>query len=142
MEDKERQNDGSQIESYGKEFSETKFSDKLAKYAKKAGVKTIYTALLLYYSVGNKHFPPAQRALIIGALGYFILPLDLIPDAVPILGHTDDLAAMLYALKTVWDHITPEVKEKAREKVKSIFGSVKDEDFLLFEQKPEAEIEK
>lgn len=132
MNNKKKQNDKIQIESYGKEFSENKFSNKITKFAKKAGVKTIYTALLLYYSVGDKNFPPAQRTLIIGALGYFVLPLDLIPDAVPIAGFSDDMVAMLFALKTVWDYITPEIQSKAKNKVKAFFGNIKDEDFILF----------
>lgn len=132
MESKEDRNEENKIEEYGKEYSETRFADKIANFAKKAGVKTVYAALILYYALADKNFPPKQRAFIIGALGYFVLPLDLIPDAVPMLGFTDDLAALIYALKTVWDYITPEAQEKAREKVKSMFKSVNDEDFVLF----------
>lgn len=128
----ENKNENTQIIHYGKEYSQSKFLDKIAHYAKKAGVKTVYAALILYYALFDKGFPVTQRAVIIGALGYFIFPIDLIPDAVPVLGYTDDLAALIYALKIVWDHITPEVKEKAREKVKSTFKEVRDEDFVLF----------
>lgn len=128
----DKNNNEKSIEKFGNEYSEEKFLDKISRYAKKAGVKTVYASLLLYYAVFDKNFPIAQRAIIIGALGYFILPIDLVPDAVPMLGYTDDLAAMIYAVKTVWEYITPEVKEKAQNKIKSIFKDVTDEELVLF----------
>lgn len=128
----DKNNNEKSIEKFGNEYSEERFLDKISRYAKKAGVKTVYASLLLYYAVFDKNFPIAQRAIIIGALGYFILPIDLVPDAVPMLGYTDDLAAMIYAVKTVWEYITPEVKEKAHNKVKSIFKDVTDEELVLF----------
>lgn len=121
-----------QIGDFAGEFSDNKFADKVARFAKKAGIKTIYAALILYYALFDKNFPPAQRTLIIGALGYFVFPIDLIPDAIPLLGYTDDFAALLYAVKTVWEHITPEIKEKAHRKMKSIFKNVRNEELVLF----------
>ncbi|NDV66338.1 YkvA family protein [Bacteroides sp. 224] len=120
------------LKKYEKEYSESKLLDKIVKFAKKAGVKTIYAVMLGYYVLQDENFPKEQKLLIIGALGYFILPIDLIPDAIPIVGFGDDLAALTYALWKVWAHVTPEIQEKARFKVESIFGKVKDEDIVLF----------
>lgn len=130
---KEQENLTNNIERFSEEFSENKFSDKIAKYAKKAGSKLIYTAYVLYYSLFDKNFPIKQRAIVIGALGYFILPFDLVPDMVPALGYADDLAALLYAFKAVKDHITPEMKEKARLAATKIFGELDTKDLDMEE---------
>lgn len=127
----EQENLTNNIERFSEEFSENKFSDKIAKYAKKAGAKLVYTAYVLYYSLFDKNFPIKQRAIVIGALGYFILPLDLVPDIVPVLGYTDDLAALLYALKMVNDNITPEMKQKARLAATKIFGELDAKDLEM-----------
>ena len=65
----------------------------------------------------NFYGNPADRMKIIGALGYFILPVDLIPDYLPVLGFSDDLAALTWALYSVAKNITPEVKVQAQEQL-------------------------
>ncbi len=117
---------------YGKHYSEEKLIDKILKVAKKAGVKVVYSALLLYYALMSNHFPAKEKAIILGALGYFILPVDFIPDAIPILGFTDDLLALVFAVRTVFNHITPEVEEKAKAKIRKLFGEVDDAELKLF----------
>ena len=74
------------IEQYRGNYSESGFWAKVKKVAKKAGVKVIYVALILYYELADPNVSPKEKAIIIGALGYFILPIDLIPDAIPVLG--------------------------------------------------------
>ena len=59
---------------------------------------------------------------ILGALGYLILPTDLIPDLLPAIGYTDDLAALMWALYSVAKNITPEVKIQARVKLGEWFN--------------------
>jgi uncharacterized membrane protein YkvA (DUF1232 family) len=120
------------IAEYGKHYSEEKFHQKILKIAKSAGIKVIYAALLLFYAVANEHFPKKERMWIIGALGYLIFPFDLIADFIPLAGYADDLAALFFVLKKVYNHITPEVHEKAKAKVRSIFGKVADDEFKLF----------
>ncbi|MGN0201867.1 MAG: YkvA family protein [Candidatus Cryptobacteroides sp.] len=102
---------------YQKNYSESEFWAKLKKVARKAGVKVVYAALLLYYVLRNPATPAADRTKIIGALGYFILPIDLIPDFLPIAGFSDDLAALTWALYSVAKNVTPEVKIMARQKL-------------------------
>lgn len=102
---------------YQKNYSDNRFWEKIRKVAGKAGVKIFYAALILYYALRNPQTPAGDRAKILGALGYFILPVDLIPDFIPMAGYTDDLAALMWALYSVSKHITPEVKIQAREKL-------------------------
>lgn len=102
---------------YRKYFSDDQFWGKLKKLARKAGIKIVYAALLLYYVLRNPATPRADRTKIIGALGYLILPADLIPDFLPAVGYTDDLAALMWALYSVARNVTPEVKIMARQKL-------------------------
>lgn len=121
----------SNLPGYGQNYSDSKLFDKITKVAKKAGVKTVYAALLLYYAVMDDEVPMKDKAIVIGALGYFILPIDLIPDLIPG-GYVDDLGALVMALKAIWDNITPATHAKARQRLESWFGPVSDEDLILF----------
>lgn len=109
------------IEQYQSNYSESGFWSKVKKVAGKAGAKVIYVALILYYELSDPNVSPKEKAIIIGALGYFILPLDLIPDAIPVAGYTDDLAALLAAYTYVKGHLTPEVKFRAQSKLNEWF---------------------
>lgn len=110
------------IEKYQEHYSESKLAGKLSKVARKAGQKLVYAALLLYYVLKSPSVTKGDKTAIIGALGYFILPLDLIPDFIPFAGFTDDLSAILLALHAVWKNITPEVKARAAAKASELFG--------------------
>lgn len=110
-------------ESYQNHYSDTKLWDKIMKVAQKAGLKVIYAVLLLYYVSQDPNVSKADKAKIYGALGYFILPIDLIPDAMPVAGFTDDFAALVWALHAVWVNVTPEMQAKAKAKLHDWFGS-------------------
>jgi uncharacterized membrane protein YkvA (DUF1232 family) len=81
------------------------------------GRETLEKALYLYYAVQSPHTPKWAKRVIYGALGYFILPLDAIPDLAPLIGYTDDLSVMAAALATVAFYITPDVKTQAQQKL-------------------------
>ena len=106
---------------YGGKFSKRDFAEKIARIAKRAGAKLVYAALILYYTLQSDKVSKKDKAIIIGALGYMISPLDAIPDAIPIAGLTDDLAVLLYVLKKVWTGIDPEIIAKARERLSKWF---------------------
>jgi len=55
------------------------------------------------------------KAALLGALAYFVLPIDLIPDILPVLGYADDAAVLATALRLVASHIRPEHREAARQ---------------------------
>ena len=57
----------------------------------------------------------------IGALGYLISPLDVVPDAIPIAGLADDLGVLVYVLKKVWTDVDPDIQTKARERLSKWF---------------------
>ena len=107
--------------SYANKFSQSEFAEKIARIAKRAGVKLVYAALILYYTLQSDKVSKSDKAIIIGALGYMISPLDVIPDAIPIAGLTDDLAVLLYVLKKVWTGIDPEIVEQAKAKLSRWF---------------------
>ena len=107
--------------SYAKKFSQSDFVDKIANIAKRAGAKLVYAALILYYTLQSDKVSAANKALIIGALGYMISPLDVIPDAIPIAGLTDDLAVLLFVLKKVWTDVDPDIQQKAKERLSKWF---------------------
>ena len=107
--------------SYANKFSQTEFAEKIARIAKRAGAKLVYAALILYYTLQSDKVSKADKAIIIGALGYMISPLDVIPDAIPIAGLTDDLAVLLYVLKKVWTGIDTEIVEQAKSKLSRWF---------------------
>lgn len=107
--------------SYANKFSQSEFAEKISRIAKRAGSKLVYAALILYYTLQSDKVSKADKAIIIGALGYMISPIDVIPDAIPIAGLTDDLAVLLYVLKRVWTGIDPEIIAQAKEKLSKWF---------------------
>ena len=106
---------------YGGKFSKRDFAEKISRIAKRAGAKLVYAALILYYTLQSDKVSKKDKAIIIGALGYMISPLDANPDANPIAGLTDDLAVLLYVLKKVWTEVDPEIQEKAKGKLSKWF---------------------
>ena len=108
---------------YSKEYSESSFWDKVKKFASKAGSKVIYTALKLYYTLQSPDTPVWAKAAIIGALGYFISPVDAIPDIIPVVGFSDDLGVLALAVTTVATNITPAIKAQAKAKAGEWFGT-------------------
>ena len=107
---------------YSEKYSENSFFDKIKNTIKSAGLKLIYEALQLYYVTENPNCPMRIKAAIFAALGYFISPFDVIPDFTPIVGYSDDAGAIALALGLAQFYIDDEVKQKAKNKIASIFG--------------------
>ena len=108
---------------YSKEYSESSFWDKVKKFATKAGSKVVYTALKLYYTLQSTETPGWAKTVILGALGYFISPIDVIPDPTPIVGFADDLGVLVSAAATVVTSITPAIKAQTKAKAEEWFGT-------------------
>lgn len=105
-------------------YTESKFKSKLMQSLKRLGATAVYDILLLWYVLKSSETPIRDKAIILGAFGYFILPVDLIPDGIPLLGLTDDLAAIRLALGAVSHNITARVKADAQSKLDEWFGGV------------------
>jgi uncharacterized membrane protein YkvA (DUF1232 family) len=71
-------------------------------------------ALAAYYCALDRQTPLSVRAALWGALAYFIMPFDVIPDYLPLIGYTDDAAVLATALRMVASHLLPEHREAAR----------------------------
>jgi uncharacterized membrane protein YkvA (DUF1232 family) len=113
---------------YSTFFSEESLWKKISQFSKTAGVSVVYAALLLFFVMKDRQVTIRTKISVTAALGYFILPADAIFDLTPIIGYSDDLGVLLFALSQVASNITPEVREKARKKVKDWFGDVNEKD--------------
>jgi uncharacterized membrane protein YkvA (DUF1232 family) len=120
---------------YAKYYSEESLWEKIKKFSKAAGAKVIYAVLLLYYAMSDKNVSIKTKLYIAAALGYFILPTDAIFDLTPIIGYSDDLGVLLFALKQLANCITPEVQQKARAKIKEWFEGVEEKELKELEEK-------
>ena len=118
------------LSKYADYYTPNALFEKIKTVARKAGVKVVYVVLLLYYSTLDKELPIKDRLMVLAALGYFILPVDLLPDALPG-GFADDTAALIYVLKQVWKNLTPETKLKSQSRLREWFGNVSDSDLHI-----------
>ena len=78
--------------------------------------------LAAYYCAFDRDTPLHVKGALVGALAYFVLPMDAIPDVLPVIGFTDDAAVLAATLKLVSDHITPLHRDAAREKLTELSG--------------------
>jgi uncharacterized membrane protein YkvA (DUF1232 family) len=118
---------------YKDKFTKNGFVEKISRIAKRAGAKFVYASLILFYTLESDRVSIKDKAIIIGALGYLISPLDVIPDAIPIAGLSDDLAVLIYVLHKVWGDVSEEVKTKAHAKLAKWFDEdeIKEADNLF-----------
>ncbi len=107
---------------FEKDYSENNYWNKVKTVAKIAGTEVIDKALQLYYAMQAPTTPAMAKAVIIGSLGYFISPVDAIPDVLIGIGYVDDLAVLSAAVATVGTSITDEIKTKAEVKLTEWFG--------------------
>jgi uncharacterized membrane protein YkvA (DUF1232 family) len=95
----------------------------LKKVAVSTGRKTVLSALILFYCLKDSDTPKWAKGVIIGALGYLILPMDAIPDVIPGVGYSDDWGVILAALGTVAAYIKEDHRIRALAQVEKFFGS-------------------
>lgn len=109
-------------ETYKDQFKEDKFLDKLKKYFKKLGYNITYEAMCLYHIMMDKNTPLHAKAIIASTLGYFVAPMDFIPDIAPGIGLADDASAISACLATFNHYKSEEIQEKVKIKLNSWFG--------------------
>jgi len=122
-------------EKYSKYYSEKSLWEKIKKFSKSAGAKVVYAVLLLYYAMIEPATSLKTKLYIAASLGYFIMPADAIFDLTPIIGYSDDLGVLLFALTQIASSITPEVVEKARIKINEWFSEVNENEIKELEEK-------
>lgn len=110
------------VDKYSKDYSEAGLFSKITGNIKKAGLGLIYKALQLFYVAQNPNVPMKIRAAIIAPLGYFISPIDLMPDITPFVGFTDDAAVIAGAMLIAQFYINDEVRQKAKDTIRKLFG--------------------
>ena len=120
-------------------FSEVNLIEKIKQFGKKAGIKVIYLVLLLFYTLQKSTTPKFAKSLIIGGLGYFILPADFLPDLIPGIGFTDDLTALISVVVAVALFIDEGVKTKAKERLHVWFENYDEEELVGIDRKIDKE---
>jgi uncharacterized membrane protein YkvA (DUF1232 family) len=98
------------------------FWRKVGRVARVAGRQVLSPAMLLFYVLKRPDTPAWAKAIVVGALVYFISPFDAIPDVIPVVGYTDDLGVMAGALATVAAFIDEAVKAAADRKLQEWLG--------------------
>ena len=106
---------------YIEAYSEKKFWHKLTRFGKTAGVAVVEKALLLFYATQEESVPLWAKTTMLGALGYFLSPIDAIPDLTPMLGYSDDLGVLVLAIATVSTYVNDNVRLKAKDKIAEWF---------------------
>ena len=118
----EGQSTEKELQKYEQHYNDSSFLDKVTKYGKLIGINALYKAVQLWFVMQKPDVPAATKAVIMGALGYLIAPLDFLPDLMPVLGYTDDLVAITFALIKVQGYIDDEVERKSKKLLAKIFG--------------------
>src|SRR5947209_20033095 len=75
-----------------------------------------------YYCAFDRQSPRHVQVALLGAIAYFVLPFDFVPDMLPVLGFTDDAAVLATAIRTVAAHLTPDHRDAARAALKRLRG--------------------
>ena len=111
-----------ELQKYEQHYNDSSFLDKVTKYGKLIGINALYKAVQLWFVLQKPDVPASTKAVIMGALGYLIAPLDFLPDLMPVLGYTDDFVAITFALIKVQGYIDEEVERKSKNILAKIFG--------------------
>lgn len=117
------------LHQYVPNYDELTLKEKVDSLLGVLGENVLLPVFQLYYVLMAKETPKRRKLYIMGGLGYFILPTDLIPDIIPsMLGFTDDLVVISFVLKLVKDSLTPELREKAEERYQKLLKIKKKEE--------------
>lgn len=103
-------------------YSEKGFWESAGRVARAVGRKVLEPALMLYYAAQRDETPPWAKAVVYSALGYLILPIDAIPDALPVVGYADDAGVLTAAVATIAAYIDQGVRERAETKLSRWLG--------------------
>ncbi len=105
------------LSGYEKYYDESNFLTKLRKLVFRLGEEVAIHVLMLWFLLISGKVPLKTRILIMAALGYLVLPADLVPDFIPVLGFTDDVAFLTYAFNQTSRYMDESIRKKAVEKL-------------------------
>ncbi|MBB3700243.1 DUF1232 domain-containing protein [Flammeovirga yaeyamensis] len=130
------------VDKYATKFKENDFLQSLFKIVKKAGQKVVYAGLILFFMYIDNDTPSKAKAAIAGALGYLLVPFDLIPDFIPVVGFADDFSVVLAALSYAAVCIKEDHKDLAVKKMKEWFDDFSEDEVemlnsIIFKKKEE-----
>lgn len=114
------------MDDFGRHYSDDSFWTKTRDVARRAGRELVEKAITLYHTAQDADTPRWARTVIVGVLGYFILPLDAIPDLTPAVGFADDLGSLVAAFGILAVHVKSEHRDKARRTTDQWFGPADD----------------
>lgn len=100
---------------YGRFFTPAKFAYFITHVGK--SLTFLRKAVVLFYCMKDKDTPKYVKALIVGGLGYLILPTDAIPDTIVGLGWLDDVAVLATVMKVAEKYIKPEHRVMAQQRI-------------------------
>lgn len=103
-------------------FSEASLRVKLARAGRRAGREVVEKVLWLWFASRRPDLPGWARTRIYGALAYFVLPLDAVPDVLPVAGYADDLGVLALALLTVARYVDADVKRRTARVLSRLFA--------------------
>ncbi|MDH4467214.1 MAG: YkvA family protein [Bacteriovoracaceae bacterium] len=111
------------VKEFAKYFSDTGLWKKMKSLSIETSRELIENALLLYFSLKEPTTPKISKAIILGALGYFIFPFDVVPDFIPLIGFTDDIGVLISALVAINNSLPEEIKTKAKDQTNKWISS-------------------
>lgn len=111
--------------SFGRHHSEQGFWRKVTRLPRSASGEILERALLLWSILVDRGTPAWARVAIVACLGYFVAPMDAVPDFVPVVGLADDLSAMVLLLARLEHLATEKARERAKDKVAHLRGEAK-----------------
>lgn len=95
------------------QYSEDGFWRTVKKAAKSVGKKVLQPGFELYYAMEHSQTPMWAKSVAVGALGYLIFPIDIVPDIIPVIGFGDDMVTMMAAVTSVGRYVTNDIRKKA-----------------------------
>lgn len=104
-----------QLEKHADHYSEKKFLKKAKSEGKGLGFKALSAATTLYAALKSDQMSRSNKLIILGALGYFILPFDIVADILPLVGLSDDAFIIIAALTKVYKSVTDEMKAEGEQ---------------------------
>lgn len=117
---------------YQKDFSKEKLIEKLERYAHVAGKQVVYGVLILWNAWKCSTTSLSNKAAIAAALGYFILPFDVVPDFLAGIGYTDDIGVISALLVALSSSLDASIFKQAKEQMKEWGFEITDEEISNF----------